>query len=213
VSSQQGAQSELPVILSLTNVAVSKQKALLHATQASQVHSAGNSTAASRIRQHALHTLAQSRHQTGSQADQSTAVQASNVLGYRRVMLLDSCLWPVAASTSGLCWFLLTFWSRNRFLGCTDLQNLAFAALCSVHSMLHCLNATAVGNIRLDLTMHVQLDHCQAKVLACACETPFAWACEPPSPPCPAIIVVPYYFQRLAPGHIACCIECVVPSY
>jgi len=92
VSSQQDAQPQLPVILSLTNVAVSKQKALLHATQASQVHSAGSSTAASRIRQHALHTLAQSRLQTGSQAEESAAVQASSSLGYRRVMCLDSCL-------------------------------------------------------------------------------------------------------------------------
>jgi len=89
VSSQQGAQPELPVILSLTNVAVSKQKALLHATQASQVHPAGNGTAASRIRHYALHTLAQSRHQTGSQADQSAAVQASSSVGYRKVTFLD----------------------------------------------------------------------------------------------------------------------------
>ncbi len=82
-------QDGLPVILSLTNVAVSKQKALLHATQASQVHAAGSGAAASRIRQHALHTLAQSRLQIGSQADQSAAVQASSFLGYRRVMFLD----------------------------------------------------------------------------------------------------------------------------
>ncbi len=90
MSSQQAAQPELPVILSLTNVAVSKQKALLHATQACQVHLAGSGTAASRIRQHALHTLAQSRRQTGSQADQSAAVQASSYAGYTRTTFLDS---------------------------------------------------------------------------------------------------------------------------
>ncbi len=66
-----------PVILSLTNVAVSKQKALLHATPATQVHQTSQSAAVSRIRRHALHTLAQDQLHTDSHAQASGRDQAS----------------------------------------------------------------------------------------------------------------------------------------
>ena len=78
IVAQRGDQSQAPLVLSLTNVAVSKQKALLHATQATQVQPAGDSPAASRVRQHALQAVAQSRLGNDSQAEPSAAALVSN---------------------------------------------------------------------------------------------------------------------------------------
>lgn len=74
---QWGDQSQAALVLSLTNVAVSKQKALLHATQATQVQPAGNSPAASRIRQHASQAVALHRLRSDSQAEPIAAAQVS----------------------------------------------------------------------------------------------------------------------------------------
>lgn len=75
---QRGDQSQAALVLSLTNVAVSKQKALLHATQATQVQPAGGSPAANRVRQHALQAVAQSRLRSDSQAEPNAAALVSN---------------------------------------------------------------------------------------------------------------------------------------
>ena len=77
VNQRQGADSRTPHILSLTNVAVSKQKALLHATAATHVQEACTSSAASEIRQHALDILADSGPQASSQPQLSAAMASS----------------------------------------------------------------------------------------------------------------------------------------
>lgn len=56
VVSQHGQLWQSPLVVSLTNVAVSKQRALLHATPATQVTHASSNAAACRVRHHALHT-------------------------------------------------------------------------------------------------------------------------------------------------------------
>lgn len=85
----QQSLSQAPLILSLTNVAVSKQTALLHATQATQVHVTSSCAAASRIRQHALQMLAQGRLHTDSQAQSSTV----NVSAYCDCLLCCLTFW------------------------------------------------------------------------------------------------------------------------
>ena len=75
VNQRQGTDAHTPHIISLTNVAVSKQKALLHATVATHVQDASGSFGATEIRQHALHILADSQPQARSQPQPSSAVQ------------------------------------------------------------------------------------------------------------------------------------------
>ena len=77
VDQRQGTDPQTPQILSLTNVAVSKQKALLHATAATHVQEACNTSAADEIRQHALQNLPDSRPQARSQPQLSAAVASS----------------------------------------------------------------------------------------------------------------------------------------
>ena len=95
VAEQQGEpQPNTPVVLSMTNVAVSKQKALLHATQATQVYPAGNSAAANRIRHHALQHLAQNHLQ--SDPERPGAVEQSSALQVWLLMCDTAlCIVPV----------------------------------------------------------------------------------------------------------------------
>lgn len=75
--SQHSQQQQVPLVICLTNVAVSKQKALLHATPSTQVRHSSNSAAACRVRHHALRALAQTG--SGEAATQAgAAVQSSS---------------------------------------------------------------------------------------------------------------------------------------
>ncbi|KAL3145911.1 hypothetical protein ABBQ38_015279 [Trebouxia sp. C0009 RCD-2024] len=77
VMSEHSRQQQVPLVVSLTNVAVSKQKALLHATPSTQVGHSSNSAAACRVRHHAVRALAQTgSDEAATQA--GAAVQSSS---------------------------------------------------------------------------------------------------------------------------------------
>ena len=77
VISQQGNQSHLPLVVSLTNVAVSKQKSTLQSTAATRVIHGSSSAAANRVRQHALQPPPQTGH-SDMQTHMDAAVDPSS---------------------------------------------------------------------------------------------------------------------------------------
>ena len=89
---QSGAQGQPPLILSLGSVAVSKQKALLHATAATQVHGNSSSAAASRARHHAVLALAQGQlENTHMQAEGAVSSGPTQVLPCLFAQLFCPC--------------------------------------------------------------------------------------------------------------------------
>lgn len=84
--SEHSRQQQVPLVVSLTNVAVSKQKALLHATPSTQVGHSSNSAAACRVRHHAVRALAQ----TGS--DEAATQAGAAVQSSSFQVVAPSCL-------------------------------------------------------------------------------------------------------------------------
>ena len=78
VISQHSNQSHLPLVVSLTNVAVSKQKSTLQSTAATQVIHNSSSAAACRVKQHALQSPPHSGH-SDMQTCMDAAVEPSSL--------------------------------------------------------------------------------------------------------------------------------------
>ena len=90
VISQHSNQSHLPLVVSLTNVAVSKQRNTLQSTAATQVMHDSSGAAACRVRQHALQPSAQDRH-SGMQTRMDRAVEPSSFQVHHFYVSMCTC--------------------------------------------------------------------------------------------------------------------------
>ena len=139
---QHSNQSHLPLVVSLTNVAVSKQKSTLQSTAATQVIHNSSGAAACRVRQHAMQSAPHNGH-----SDMQTRMDAAVEPTSSQVQSLYVCMCTctvagvVNARCQGFCVHYAFHWYMLLLLAFSPLPQFAVyfllvACCCCRHSTL-----------------------------------------------------------------------------